>query len=168
MAGCAKALDDRCGGLAGSERDDDTLAAPAADLRCADDRVGRVVSAFHDDIRPEVSNQLERRVFVEDDDGVDGLEASEHVRAFGLRPDGPLRALEAPNAGVAVEADDERIAKLTRTAQNVEVTRVKEVEHPVREDDTAGGSSAPGTRTVPVDDLPSGIEGTQKLLSTRG
>jgi hypothetical protein len=168
MAWRAEALDDRCGGLPGGERDDDALPAPASDFGGADDGVRRIVAPFHDDVGAKDLHQLERGVLVEHRHRVDGLEAGEDVGTFDLAADGAVRTLEAPDARVAVQPDDQRIASLPRTAKDVEMPRVQQVEYAVREDDAAGLLRTPLAGALPVENLARRVEGAQKVLSTRG
>jgi len=168
MAWRAKALDDRGGGLSRGEGDDDALPAPAPDFGGADDGFGRIVSALDDDVRTEVVDQLERGVLVEHRDGIDGLQPGEHVGALRFAADRAVRSLEAPDARVAVEADDERVAALTRTTKDVEVSGVQQVKNAVGEYDAAPLPRAPFSGALPIKDLSRGVEGDQKVLSTRG
>lgn len=164
----AKAFDDRSRGLTGSQRDDDALAAPGADLGSADHSVRGVVATLHDDIGPEVAHELERGILVEDGHRVDGLEAGEDIGAIGFAADGAIGALETPNARVAVDTDDERIPPRARAAKKVEMSGMQQVEDTVGEDDASVLAFAPRAGARPVEDLARGIEVGQKVLSTRG
>lgn len=164
----AQALDDRCGGLPGSQRNDDALAAPAANLGSTDDAVGGVIATLDDDIGAESGDEIERRVLVEDDDGVDGLEPGENIGALCFAPDRTVGALQAPNARVAVQADEECVPAQARAAEDVEMAGMEQIEDAIGEDDPATLPAAPVPRALPVEDLPRRIEGRQKLLSARG
>jgi hypothetical protein len=168
MARPAEALNDRGGGLSRSKRNDDAFATPAAHLCRANDGVRGVVSTLDDDVGPEVAHELQWSVLVEDNDSIDRLESAEDVGSFRFRPDRTVGALEPPNAGVAVQADDKGVAALARSAKDMDVARVQEIEYAVCEDDSSAASSAPRVRILPVEHLPRRIEGAQKLLSTRG
>ena len=168
MAGGAKALDDRCGGLTRGERDDNAFPAPAADLRGADDGLGRIIATLHDDIRAERLDQLERGVLVEHRHGIDCLQTGEDVGALGLAAHRAIGPLQSPHAGVAVQPDDEGITTLARAAEHVEMPGVQQIEHTIREDDAAPLLLAPCASAIPVEDLARRVEGAQKALSTRG
>lgn len=154
--------------MPGSERDDHALTSPGAYLRGADDRFGRVVASLHDDVGPEGLHQLERGVLAEDGHGVYRLEPRENVCAIGFAANGTLGSLEATHARVAVDADDERITALARSAEDVEMAGMQQVEDAVREDDAAALGIAPAAGADPVEDLARGIEGTQNERSARG
>ena len=70
-------LDDGGGGLTWRERDDEHVVRPTRALRARRRWCRRVVAAFHEHIRAQELDELERRVLVEDDDGVDHLERGE-------------------------------------------------------------------------------------------
>ena len=55
------------------------------DLLPADDLVGAVIAPLDEDVGPNVGDQLERRVVVEDRDRVDGLERAQDL-GRGPRP----------------------------------------------------------------------------------
>lgn len=113
-------------------------------------------------------DELERRVLVEQGNRVDRLEASEDVSSFAFRADRAIRALEAPNAGVAIEADDQGVAARARATQEIEMAGMEKVEHAIGEDDAARLVRSPGVGAFPVENLPRRVEATQKLVSTRG
>ena len=154
--------------MTGSQGDDDALSTPRANVFGTDDGVAGVVAALDDHIGSQGPDQLEGSVLVEHRDGVHGLESGEHIGTIGFRAYGALGPLQAANARVAVETHDECVTTFTRAAQDVEVSRVKQVEDAVGEDDAPALLLAPALRAGPVVDLPSGIEGAQKELSARG
>src|SRR5437764_11791477 len=63
--------DDAGGGLTSRQRDDVNGSPPRTHLRRSDDGVLAVVAALHEDVGPQVHDQLERRVLLEHDDAVD-------------------------------------------------------------------------------------------------
>src|SRR3712207_3203220 len=87
-------LDCRRRGMAGAERYDDHLAAPFRHLARADDRRLRVVSALDQDVGPQVPNELQRGVLLEDDDRIHGFERGEDVAAVRLAANRALRSEE--------------------------------------------------------------------------
>jgi len=124
--------------MSGGERNDDQTAAPSFDIRASDDIGWRVVAALDEDVRVQRTNDRERRVFGEDDHGVDALERREHVRAIGLGADRASRAFETPHGVVAIEADDERVGRGARGHEQIDVPAVQQIEHAVGERDAAG------------------------------
>ena len=111
-----KSLDDRSCRLTRGQRYDDDFPAPRADFPRANDRLDRVVAAFHDDIGMEMKDQLERCVLLEANHCVDHRERSKHVTALRQRANGPGGSFQSPHGGIAVHADDERLA-LTPSGQ---------------------------------------------------
>ncbi len=105
------ALDDRRCRMALLERDADDPATARLDGVAADNLIRSPVGAFHEDVGLHGSNDLGRRVLVEEDDGVDGSERGHHLGAFEFGRDRTCRAFVAPHRGIAVEADDQEIAK---------------------------------------------------------
>src|SRR5207248_2133700 len=130
-----KLLDDGSGGLSRREWDHDDVAAAGEHLGRSDYRRFRVVAALHDDVGREKLDELEGRVLLEHDDGVDGLERGEHVGALGLAAHRTARPLQAPNGCVAVQPDDERVTGAACAHEHVDVTRMQQVEDAVREHD---------------------------------
>ena len=154
--------------MAGGERNDDTLAAPAANLGCPDNGVRRIVSALHDRVGAKVFHELERSILVEHRHRVDGLETREHIGTLGFGADRSIGALQPPNAGIAVEADDEGIPTGARGTEDIEMAGMEQVEYTIGKDDASALPAAPLAGAIPVEDLARGIKGCQKLLSTRG
>ena len=63
-------------------------------------------------------------------------ERREHFGSLCFRIDRPIRRLaERPRRSIAVDADDQQIAKRAGVAKVAGVTGMKDVEHTVREDD---------------------------------
>ena len=61
--------------------------------RRADDRRLGVVAALHEHVGTQRRDQLERRVLLEDDHGIDRLERGEHVARSASLANGPLGPL---------------------------------------------------------------------------
>jgi hypothetical protein len=118
--------------LTGCERHDYDASAAAANFRGADDRFLSVIASFDDHIRLEKLDQLERSVFAEDDDEIDGFNARQHVRPLGLSSNGSSGTLETAHREIAVDPDDECIRRLARGQQKVDMPGMKEIEHTVR------------------------------------
>jgi hypothetical protein len=71
-----------------------------------------------------MADQLERRVLIEHDDRVNGLEGGEHVAPLRVASQRPLRALQAPRRRVAIETHDECIAKAPGADEEVDMPRM--------------------------------------------
>ena len=163
-----EAADDRRCRLTGGQRDDHAFPAPPADFRSADDGVGGVVAPLHDEVGAKELDECQRRVLIEDGDGINGLEASKHIGPLDLVAHWTIGPLQSPNASIAVQPDDQRIATFAGTAEDVEMSGMQEVEHPIGKDDPAGTSGSPGAGTVPIENLSRRVKGAQNVVSTRG
>ena len=122
----------------------------------ADDGFDGVVAAFDEDVGADLADELEGRVFGEEDDGVDGGEGGHDAGAFVLGDDGARGAFEAADGGVGVEAEDELGAELAAVFEQGDVADVEEVEAAVGEDDgLAGGAPVgdAGGEVLAVEDL---------------
>src|SRR5207237_10281315 len=100
------------------------------------DLAHRPVPALDENIRFELLDQPRRCGLIEDDDVVHGAQCTENRGAVILTDNRPAGALDRTDRGVAVEADDELVAEAPRPGQEVDVAPVKEVEAPVREDES--------------------------------
>ena len=72
--------------MALDQGDEHQPAAGGLDLRAADDLIGPIVASLDQHIGTDRLDQFQRRVFVEDGHGVDGLERAARPRR-GPRPD---------------------------------------------------------------------------------
>jgi D-glycero-D-manno-heptose 1,7-bisphosphate phosphatase len=106
--GCS--VDQRCGGMASHKRQQENATACGVNSLGADDLFHRVVSPLHEQVRLEGGNRLGRRVFIENQDQIDGAERTQNIgpRAFVLHRTG--RSLEAPDRSIAVDRDDKPVA----------------------------------------------------------
>src|SRR5207302_5486646 len=95
------------------------------------------VATFDENVGQQRGDGFARSDFVKDDDGVNTFEGGENLRAFKFRQDRAARAFQLADAGVAVDADDERVAKRTRLLQALNVAGMQKVEAAVCEDDAA-------------------------------
>ena len=87
-----------------------TSAAGGFHFFAADDLVVGPVAAFYQDVGEECGDGFARSGFVEDHYGVDAFESGEEFGAFTFGDDGAAWAFQLGHAGVAVEADDQRVA----------------------------------------------------------
>src|SRR5215831_15247160 len=98
-----------------------------------DDLIDPVVGAFHQDIRPDARDKLDRGIVGKQDDGVHKGEPRQYDRARPLPLYRPCGALEPLHRGVAVEADDQPVATGARLAQELDMPRMEEIEAAVGE-----------------------------------
>lgn len=71
--------------MTGSERHHYDAPSPALHFCRTDDGVFRIISAFHDHVGLEMSDEFERRILGKNYDEIDALESRQHVRALGVR-----------------------------------------------------------------------------------
>lgn len=64
------------GGAALDERYQNELSSPGFDFLTSDDVFGLVVTAFDQDIGPELQDEFARGVLIEEDDGVHGFQGA--------------------------------------------------------------------------------------------
>ncbi len=151
-----------------SERHYDHTPAPAFHFCRTNDRVFRIIAAFDDHVRLEMPDEVERCVLGENYDQIHALERGEHVRAFGIAPYGARRTLEASHRFIAVDADDERVGAVARRSEDVDVARMKQVEHAIGERHATLSSSFPALGLRPCRNLCRGVSRLQGLLITAG
>ena len=133
------------------ERHDDNLAAPAPHLLRANDGRLVVVAAFDENVGTERADQCEGGILVEDDYGVHRLERGKNVTPFGDAAHGTRRALEPLYRFVAVDAYDEGVPKPPCSDQHINVARMEQVEHTVREHEPPATLAAPSSGLVPIE-----------------
>lgn len=154
--------------MAGRERNDDDAPSPTLYIRCADDRVFQVISAFHYDIGLEMPNEIERCVFREDHDEVHAFERRYDIRSLRVATDRPCGPFESAHGLIAVDADDECVSSLARGREDVDVTAVEQIEDTVRERDPALSSRSPPFGLRQCRNLRSRISRLQSPLITMG
>jgi hypothetical protein len=125
------------------QRNDDDVAAARTDLPCADNGVRRIVATLHNDVGTEQLNQLERRVLLEERNGVHRLQRGEHISTLTLGADGSIRSLQPFHGCVAIDSDDEHVAASARTNEDVDVAGMQQIEHTIREHNAAGLAFTP-------------------------
>src|SRR5918998_344718 len=119
-------LDQSRGGAAGHVGHDHGAAAPAGERRRLGQVRGGVVAALGPDVGPQLGEDGTPVALLEDDDGVDAAQRSEHGGAVSLRDERPVGALEAGDGRVGGQADDEAVAERTPPLQRADVARVEE------------------------------------------
>ena len=144
--------------MTGRERNDNDASPARGHDACTDDGFGRIISTLHDDVRAEGRDQFERRVLVEDHDGVHAFERGEKHGALILVSNRTRRPLEAAHRSVTVHAYDERVTGCTRGGEHIHVTGVQEIEYAVRERDLSVTRGAPAARGRNGEDFAAGVE----------
>ena len=112
-----------------------TRAARGLDHFAADHLVALVVAALDQHLRPHPLDQLERRVFFEHHDEIDGFERGQNLGAAFGGIDRPAIALEPLGRGVAVEPDHQPIAGGAGLRQQPDMAAMQEIEAAVGEAD---------------------------------
>jgi hypothetical protein len=130
-------LEDGGGGI-GVEDVDALDATPGGfDFFAANDLVAGPVTTFDKDIWKKSGDDRARGRFVEDEDRVDAFEAGEDFGALELRDGWAAGSFEGANAAVAVDADDEEIAKGAGGFKTADVPGMKKIEAAIGEDNFA-------------------------------
>jgi len=142
------AIDETCRRLAGCERHNHRFTAPSNHFARSDHRGDRIVAAFHKHIGPQRHDQLQRRVFVENGDSIHARERRKHMGSLPRTAEGPRRPFEATHGVIAVNADDQRIAAIPRSTQEIDVSGVQQVKDTIRKDQAAWEASPPGERLI--------------------
>jgi len=150
------------------EWDDEDASSPTLYFGGADDRVFRVIAAFDDDVRTKVADKIERSIVGKNNDKVNTLERGQDIGALGIGAYGAGWTFEAPHRIIAVDPDHERFSALTRRGENIDVPRVKQVEHTVRECYPTLPCSSPSFGLGPRRNLFGGISRLQSPLVTDG
>ncbi len=105
---------------------DSTKSAPT-------DFVARVGAAFDQHVGADGFEQSVRRIVFEHDDLAHAGQRRQHGRAVALADDRPAGTLEPSHAGVAVDADEQRVAQRRGFGQVLHVADVEQIEAAVGE-----------------------------------
>jgi hypothetical protein len=127
----------RRGGVTGDYRDGNDAAAGGFHFFAADDLIAGPVAAFHQHVREQTGDDFARRGFVKNHYRVDAFERRENFGTLAFRQDGASGTLQLANAGVAVEADDERVAESASLLEAADMPGMQQIEAAIREDDSA-------------------------------
>jgi hypothetical protein len=130
-------LEDDGGGIGVEDVDALDATTGGFDFFAANDLVAGPVATFDKDIWKKCGDDRARSRFVEDEDRVDAFEAGEDFGALELRGDWAAGSFEGANAAVAVDADDEEIAKGAGGFKTVDVPGMKKIEAAIGEDNFA-------------------------------
>ena len=150
------------------ERDDENASSPTLYFGGSDDRVFRVVAAFDDNVRTKMGDKIERRIVRKNYDEVDAFERAQHIRTFRVGSYGTGGTLEAADRIIAVDPDDQCVGAVARRGENVDVSRMEQIEHAVREGYPPFPCSSPPFSLGPRRDLFSRIPRLQSPLVTDG
>ena len=154
--------------MSGRERNHYCFTAPASHFASPDNRIDRIIDAFHNYIRLQRKNELERSVVAEKNNRVNRFKAGEHVRAICFVPNRPRGTLQSSHGVVTVYSDDERIAASARLSENIDVTGMNQIEHAVCEDNLARDVLPPAAGFFPRQDFLDWRAGAQKEFSIDG
>ena len=113
------------------------MAPGGFNLLAADDLIARPIAAFDQNIGKQASDYFARRRLIENQNGIYAFEGRKDLRAFQLRQHRPPRSFDLPYTGIAVNANDERVAKRACLLENAKVPWMEQIEAAVREDNAA-------------------------------
>ncbi len=128
----------------------------------------RPIRALDQNVGQDIGDELARRVFVEEGDGVDGVERASHARPFLFGDQRPRGTFETGHAGVGVERENQDVAERPRPFQQADVAGMKKVVTTVGEDDGLAGAAPECAR---LDQFRTSIKGSHvriPLLSYAG
>ena len=116
-----------------NKRQGDDLSAPTFDLALANDIVGPI-GTLHENVGMDRQNGLERGIVLKPADEVDHFESIQEFGAFLLGNDGPRRAFDSADGGVAIYCHNKSIAQLPGSPEQIDVSRMQDVKASVRKD----------------------------------
>src|SRR5580692_6988696 len=90
-------------------------------LFASDNLIARPVATLYQHIRKQTRDHLSRRRLIKYHHCIHTFEPRENFSAFALWQDGASRALQLTHTGIAVDANDERIAKSASLLQTADV-----------------------------------------------
>jgi len=122
-------------GLTGNQRKCLNFASPSFDFLLSDD-VGGPVGTFDKYIRVNRQDGFQRSVFVKSTNVIHHLESFEDFSPFGLREDWPVGPLQSADRVVAIDRNNQRVAKLACAVEQIQVSGVNDVETTIGKDNT--------------------------------
>ena len=128
---------ERRGGVGVDDVDAFDAAASGFDFLAADDLIAGPIATFDKHIGKESRDHFLRSGFVEDEYSIDTFKTGEYFGALVLWYDRAPRTFERANTAVAVNADDQYIAKGACRFEAADMARVKKIEAAVGEDNFA-------------------------------
>lgn len=154
--------------MAGCERNDDDSPSPGFYFGSSDDRGLGIVAALYYHIWLQGLDQLEGCVFGKYYDEIDALDGGKHESALSGAAHRPACALEATNGVIAVDADDQGIGSPTRRDEEVDVSRMEQIEDSVGESNPILSCSSPARRLGACGYFRRRVARRQSLLTTYG
>jgi hypothetical protein len=133
----ADLFEERRGGVGVDDVNAFDAAASGFDFLAADDLIAGPIATFDKHIGKESRDHFLRSGFVKDEYSIDTFETGEYFGALVLWYDRAPRTFERANTAVAVNADDQYIAKGACRFEAVDMARVKKIEAAVGEDNFA-------------------------------
>jgi len=133
------ALDHTRGGLSFHERERDDLSSPTFNFFAADDVV-RPIGALDENVRPDLQDGFQRRVFIERADIVHRLQGAQNLTPFVLGKQRPERPFQPLHRVISINRNDESVAQGAGAPQEIEMPGMKNVEATVGENDFLSGS----------------------------
>ena len=113
------------------------MPADGFDFRPADDLITRPVSAFYQNVRQQLRDDLARGWIVKNNHRINACKSSQDFGALAFRNDRTALPFELANALVAVETQDEHITERTRLLEAADVAGMQKVEAAVCKNDAA-------------------------------
>src|SRR3954468_4292544 len=101
----------------------------------ADDLLAGVIAPLDQRTRLDAGDQVDRRIFIENNDEIDGFERRQHFRTRSLVLNGAIGALQPPYRSVAVQPHDQAVAGGARRCQHLDVAGMQDVEAAIGEAD---------------------------------
>ena len=133
------------------------------------DLVQTVIAAFHQNVRPDPLDDCRGFVLLKDDDVVDGGERLKLGNPRVEVVDRAITPFKTPNRRVAVQTDDQQVAQFRSFREDVDMTRVKQIETAVCEDcRTVIGGGSDGRPFVQRDQLSCRTWPTQRTPLVEG
>jgi hypothetical protein len=125
------------GGITRNHWDRNDAAARGFHFFTSDDLISGPVAAFDQHIRKETRDDLARRGLIKDYYRIDAFERGENFGSLALRQDRTPGAFQLADTGIAVEADDEGVAKSTSLLKAADVPGMQQIEAAIGEDNAA-------------------------------
>src|SRR3954453_9677068 len=97
----------------------------------ADNGLDRVVASLDQDIGLEPPDQLDRRLLVKADYGIDRLDRGDHGGAVGQSVDRTFRSLEPSYAAIGIQRDDQPVALRAGRRQQRDMPGMYDVENAI-------------------------------------
>jgi len=128
------------GGIAGNYGDGNDATAGGFHFLTSDNLIAGPVSTFDEHVRKQAGDDFARGRFIENNHSVDRFQSGENFGAFAFRQDGAACAFQLADARIAIEADDEHVAKRACLFENADMPGMEQIEAAVGEDDAAAAA----------------------------